>query len=728
MDFVSDFSSFLGAGEEIEAFFTGGSDIDAIESWLTNMFANLFAEIKQLFGQDLTNAAAATAAGVAQTARDFLAVDYVNAQRAGESDAQLWTLLSVDSSGPSLQALSAQASTMTTWAQDYPTMAQQTVSLALTIYSLMVALRRERAKHAPDRQTRAAETANMRTYAGLAVTRIQPLLDSLTQSRLAAITITPTSRTLTLVTGGGAASEHHYYWYVVADSWNSDNTPQPVLTVLLSNGPGSWADVDPQLKEQIGIAQGLYVNLAQGGSKSQMAQWKQQLTNLINTGSTDGAPAPVNYFRRYQDVFAGFNLTPSGGPGFDALLKPVTALGSWLYKGRTTLLSLTRLSLPGVAYVYGLPIGGKTNCMAQFPLGAGGRLSAGATTVPLQAFNPPPVIKAQPQSVVFSPDGRYAYIVSSEPQLGSASIGQYAIAADLTLSPIPVDALTLASVQGEGSMKWGRVAVSPDGRNIFQIVAYASPVGRGNPVLEDSLALFPVSADGSIAHQGMSYVTPSPAAIAVSADGKQVYVTNFDDNMVTHIPLVPNDMYPGSSQFSLNTTTVSCGQPGQHPWWIALTADGQNAYVGNKASLGTPGSVSQYSVAADGTLSPKDPPSIVIEEGVNYLAVHPRGHSAYVLAGNDTVLQYSVAADGTLSPKSPPTVTTDPGPRAIAVSGDGLSAYVTHAFGTVSQYSIATDGTLSAMTPATVAPVQPPPQAESAEWSAQIAVLQLGFR
>ena len=115
MGWVSDFTTYLGLGEEIASIFTGGDDVGALESFLENMFATLLSEIEQVFEQGLTNNLAATAVGgAAQTAKDFLAVDYVNVQRAGESDAQLWTLLSADTSGPSLQALSAQASTMTT--------------------------------------------------------------------------------------------------------------------------------------------------------------------------------------------------------------------------------------------------------------------------------------------------------------------------------------------------------------------------------------------------------------------------------------------------------------------------------------------------------------------------------------------------------------------------------------------------------------------------------------
>jgi hypothetical protein len=386
MDWVSGFTTYLGLGEEIAEIFTGGDDVATLESFLENMFSNLFAEIKQVFNQDLTDAAAATAAGVAQMAQDFLAIDYVNAQRARESDAQLWTLLSTDSSGPSLQALSAQASTMTTWAQDYPKLGAQTVSLALTIYSLSVALRRERAKHAPDRQIRVAELSNMRTYARLAVSRLQPLLDSVSQARAAAISLLPAqpgSHTF-LPPGHGSGPIRTFWWYVVTDGWNT-TTPIPVLTVQ-ELGP----EPSPQLQSQIANARDLYVKIAQGGSASDMAQWQQQLTQQVTTGS---------YFQ-FQGPGAA-NLTPSA-PGLQAQLESVAVQGSWLYKARTTLQSLTQLSLKGHACVFSETV----VSVSQHPIDLSGMLRSGTLTPPLQFPSQNP-----PSAVVLSAAGRYAYIV-----------------------------------------------------------------------------------------------------------------------------------------------------------------------------------------------------------------------------------------------------------------------------------------------------------------------------
>ena len=713
MDWVDGFTTFLGLGQEVAAFFTG----EDIESELANLFASLLTEIQQVFDQDLTDAAAATAAGVAQTAQDFLAINYVNAQQAGESEAQLWTLLSTDSSGPSLQALSAQASTMTTWAHDNPTsMAQQTVSLALTIYSLIAALRRERARRAPDQHTRIAETANMRAYAALAATRIQPLLDSVSQARLAAISP---------ITEGGFSNTDHggiiynAHWLVVTDSWNPGNASKASNQVLAVFYWGygtppytpSWTtDTIPDMQSQITAARELYVKLAAGGNDSDMALWEQQLTNMVTTGTVDGSPQAgwINYFQFNQGDASkdGAPATPSA-PGLQTVLQSVAAMGSWLYQGQSTLQTFTGLSLNGVACAYGPSFGGSTATLARFPIGRDGQLSPGTPTAPLQAGN------TSISSVVFSPDRKYAYLALVNRMFNvpttQISLCQYAITADRTLSPTPVSQVVLPESPG---LNAAHVALSPDCRNAYVAVSYSPDYGP-NAVYQYSVA-----ADGSLSPKTPpSVTTPTPGAITLSADGKHLYVTNLTDNTVTHFPIAPDGTLSAGS-----ATTVPVG-PNGSPAYIVLSPDGKSAYVGNNADPGTRGSVSQYSVAGDGTLSPMAPASIATDTDENQIALRRDGLSAYVVAGNNTVLQYSIAADGTLSPKNPPSVTTGLHPSAIALSDDGQYAYVTDYMGTVSQYSIASDGTLSPMTPATVAPVPPPPQGGNVGYAASIAIL-----
>ena len=252
--------------------------------------------------------------------------------------------------------------------------------------------------------------------------------------------------------------------------------------------------------------------------------------------------------------------------------------------------------------------------------------------------------------------------------------------------------------------------------------------------------------------------SPGASGVAVSPDGNSVYVTNYVDDTISQYGIASN----GTLSFKAATTETTGSRPGA----VVVRADrgGGSVYVVNGGAFsGSPGpSVSQYTIAPDGTLSPKSPASVPAGTGASEVsvtpdvpsvrpslyvtntsassisqyaiaadgtlspestvsaglgnapdgvAVRPDAHSASVANGNtDVVSQYTIAADGTLSPKSPFTVGAGRGPVGVAVSRDGASAYVTNTGDpsvskppSVSQYTIAPDGTLSSKSPATVA-------------------------
>ena len=140
---------------------------------------------------------------------------------------------------------------------------------------------------------------------------------------------------------------------------------------------------------------------------------------------------------------------------------------------------------------------------------------------------------------------------------------------------------------------------------------------------------------------------------------------------------------------------------GSYPLGLAVSADGKSVYVSNYADEGT---VSQYDVGADGRLSPKSPPTV--PAGINPfgLAVNPDGKSVYVVNnyGSGSVTQFDVERGGRLSPKNPPSVAAGPSPEWLAVTPDGESVYVTNLGDGVSQYSVGSNGALTPKAPATV--------------------------
>lgn len=132
---------------------------------------------------------------------------------------------------------------------------------------------------------------------------------------------------------------------------------------------------------------------------------------------------------------------------------------------------------------------------------------------------------------------------------------------------------------------------------------------------------------------------------------------------------------------------------GTRPYGIAVTPDGTSAYIANGATNTT---VSQYTVALDGTLHEKTPPTIGAGTGPRGVAISPDGTSLYVTNGDsDNISQYDIGPSGALSAKNPAMVSGEDYPLGIAVSPDGSSVYVANTNADViSQYNVGANGVL----------------------------------
>ncbi len=138
---------------------------------------------------------------------------------------------------------------------------------------------------------------------------------------------------------------------------------------------------------------------------------------------------------------------------------------------------------------------------------------------------------------------------------------------------------------------------------------------------------------------------------------------------------------------------------GANPTAVSVAASGKSAYVANSGD----GTVSQYTVGADGTLTPMAPATVNAGTGVRRLALDPAGRFAYAVnPGSGNVTAYSVAANGALTRigmtpvgMSPQAITMDPGGQFVYV--------VNSSDNNISQLKVGADGSLAAMTPSTVA-------------------------
>jgi DNA-binding beta-propeller fold protein YncE len=110
------------------------------------------------------------------------------------------------------------------------------------------------------------------------------------------------------------------------------------------------------------------------------------------------------------------------------------------------------------------------------------------------------------------------------------------------------------------------------------------------------------------------------------------------------------------------------------------------------------GQIAQFAVGADGSLTALDPAALPAHKP-RRLAMTPSGEDLYATA-DDGVLQFDVAADGRLSPKQPPVVYAGDEPHSIAVHPSGTSVYVTDEDrGKVRQFDVGPAGELIAKEP-----------------------------
>jgi 6-phosphogluconolactonase len=280
------------------------------------------------------------------------------------------------------------------------------------------------------------------------------------------------------------------------------------------------------------------------------------------------------------------------------------------------------------------------------------------------------------------------------------SISQYDIGADGTLSP------KTPSAVATGDLAPGVVAVSPDGKSVYVTAS------SGDPTYQTYVLQYDVDAGGALSPKSPAMVEApeffSAGGVAVSPDGKSVYVGGSLSVPGGHEHpgyVLQYDVGTGGALSPKNPPTVDAGEGAGE---LAVSPDDQSVYVVDLIS----NDVSQYDVGAGGALSPKNPPTVASAcNAPQAVAVSPDGQSVYVsdfydptVIGRGDVSQYDVGAGGGLSPKSPATVLAGSRPHGVAVSPDGKSVYVTNASSdTVSQYDVGADGTLTPKSPPTVA-------------------------
>jgi 6-phosphogluconolactonase (cycloisomerase 2 family) len=283
--------------------------------------------------------------------------------------------------------------------------------------------------------------------------------------------------------------------------------------------------------------------------------------------------------------------------------------------------------------------------------------------------------------IAVTPDSTSAYVTN----LFADTVSQYTInRVDGSLIPKTPAAVTAGTAPSG-------IAVTPDGRSVYVLNSADDTVSQYD--------VDPVS--GALTHKLPQTVSTGrdPVFIAVTPDGKSAYVANFDDSTISQYTIDP-------TTGALTPKTPATVATGPETDAIAVTPGGKNVYVAGLGPgfAGTTGTVSQYTVAVDGTLTPSTPATVETDAGASAIAVSPDGKTAYTAdSGGNDITQYGVdPTTGALSFKFPENVNAGNAPTAIALTTG--SAYVAnYNDNTLSLYDVSANGTLTPKAPATVA-------------------------
>jgi YVTN family beta-propeller protein len=266
---------------------------------------------------------------------------------------------------------------------------------------------------------------------------------------------------------------------------------------------------------------------------------------------------------------------------------------------------------------------------------------------------------AVPSAIAVTPSGSALFVANS----GSNSVSSYTINVDSTLSA--ASATTATGTRPTG------LAIDSGGKFLFVANQGSSDIsvfsinGTGlTPVPGSPFTTIP---------SGLSYPNGTlPAAVAVSASGKFLYVANQLANFVSAFAINPTG--------ALSPLGVPFYDDGQtSPSGLAVTPNGGFLYVANAGANSN--NISAYAIcdnvinscanpnSPDGTLTPVTGSPFSAGLGPIAIAFDPGFNFAYVVdRGSNTVSQYSYGPEsGVLTALSPGTISTGVTPVSIVV-------------------------------------------------------------
>jgi len=281
----------------------------------------------------------------------------------------------------------------------------------------------------------------------------------------------------------------------------------------------------------------------------------------------------------------------------------------------------------------------------------------------------------------------YAYTTNFDDN----TVSQYQLNQDGSLGPLTGK----ESVASNGTQPFS-ITMEPTGEYVY-VANWAS----------STVAQYRIQSDGSLSSIGTGTVQVGlfPNSVTMNHANTYAYVASLGNNTISQFQIgLDGQLIP------LATPTIASGAA---PAAVVVHPNDHFAYVGNYGANAEeppagPGTISQYAIAADGSLSPIGTGSVASGQGPNSLTINHAGTFLYAANHGDgttvgTVERFLINNDGSLTSLG----TTDVGYRPVSITIDPSDKFLYVANktdGTISQFTInATTGALTAMTPATVA-------------------------
>ncbi|TLZ54182.1 MAG: lactonase family protein [Gammaproteobacteria bacterium] len=285
-----------------------------------------------------------------------------------------------------------------------------------------------------------------------------------------------------------------------------------------------------------------------------------------------------------------------------------------------------------------------------------------------------------PTAVVADPNGHYVYAAN----LGDATVSQYAVGAAGGLMPLSP---AVVGIPGAVPQAAGySMSVDPKGRFLYVVIMPLNP-----PYTSASIAQYSISTDGTLAPLATPYINvPASAsgALAIDSGAQHAYLP-----AATSVPGGEVFQFSIGADGTLSPLAPATAAATQGAIGVVIASSGQTAYVLSRcADSACDGEVAQYTIGADGALGPTG--TITLTGGhVNPVTMvqDDSGSSAYLLVnfmGVDTntgsVYQYAIDNTGTLVPEEPVSLIVASGAVTESTYGPGFYVLSANAFGQAS--------------------------------------------